>query len=315
MDPAVIAREKRALTTSAVGALIIGCAGVTFAMFAGSRAIALDGIFNIVYFVTGLVTLKVAKLVLRGDDDEFPAGYSFFEPLVNGLKGVLVLGVSLMAFFEAIGSVLDGGRMIDLGPAMGYGAFAVVACSALGIVMHRGAKSTGSPLVEADAKNWIVNGAISFAVLAAFVLVYLLKETTLRPIVPYVDPGLVILVVAISISVPVRMSWGALLALLNRTPSQEILATARDVVKQELAHLPLRHLYVRVIQPGRVRSVMAHVVLPEDHPVTLAELDAIRQSIHESLEKHHQPLISDIVFTANPEWGKLADRNASNGRE
>jgi predicted Co/Zn/Cd cation transporter (cation efflux family) len=62
---------------------------------------------------------------------------------------------------------------------------------------------------------------------------------------------------------------------------------------------------VRVIQPGRTRSVMAHVVLPEDHPITLAELDATRRSIQESLEAHHKPVISDIVFTANPEWGKL----------
>lgn len=305
MDQAVIQREKRALTASALGSLIIGCVGVTFALFAHSRAIALDGIFNIVYFVTGLVTLKVAKLVLRGDDEEFPAGYSFFEPLVNGLKGVIVLGVSLMAFFEAIGSVLDGGRVIDIGPAMGYGVFAVIACLSLAVVMNRGAKSTKSPLVEADAKNWIVNGAISTAVLAAFVLAFFLQDSSLRSIVPYVDPCLVILVVAISISVPVRMSWAALLELLNRTPSPQILAEMRGVLREGLAHLPVRHLYVRVIQPGRTRSVMAHVVLPEDHPVTLAQLDATRRSIQESLEARHRPLISDVVFTANPEWGKL----------
>jgi predicted Co/Zn/Cd cation transporter (cation efflux family) len=49
------------------------------------------------YFLASLFTLRVSRLVMKGDDEHYPAGYSFFEPLVNGMKGLLILGVSVMA--------------------------------------------------------------------------------------------------------------------------------------------------------------------------------------------------------------------------
>lgn len=313
-DPGSVALEGRALKASAAGALLIGCVGVFFAAIADSRAILLDGLFNVTYSVVGLVTLKVSHLVTLGEDEEFPAGYAYFEPLINGFKGVIILGVSLMAFFEAVGSVLEGGRMIEAGRAMGYGVFAVVACTALALYTRRGARRTGSPLVEADARNWIVNGAISGGVLAAFVLVFLLRGTRFAPWLPYVDPGLVLVVIAFSISVPVRMSWSALLELINRTPSPGLLAEVRATVEEKVAHLPVQRLWVRVLQPGRTRMVMAHVVLPPDHTVVpLSGLDAIRAETLAALEASHRPVVLDMVFTSDPTWGELKPRAEQGG--
>ena len=73
--------ERRALLASTIGCVVIGCVGITFAALAHSQAILLDGAFNLTYFVTGIFTLKVARLVRQGDDERFPYGYSFFEPM------------------------------------------------------------------------------------------------------------------------------------------------------------------------------------------------------------------------------------------
>jgi len=54
--------------------------------------------------------LKVARLVLRGDGERFPLGYAFFEPLVNGIKGILLLGLTLTALFSAFDALFSGGR-------------------------------------------------------------------------------------------------------------------------------------------------------------------------------------------------------------
>ena len=47
----------------------------------------------------------------------FPAqvGYGFFEPLINGIKGLMVLGISAMALIGAIEALFSGGRLIALG--------------------------------------------------------------------------------------------------------------------------------------------------------------------------------------------------------
>ncbi len=77
--------KKNALLISAEGSLLVGCVAMGFAA-ASSAAISLDGLFNITYFIISLFTMKVASLVVQGDDEHFPIGYSFFEPLINGIQ-------------------------------------------------------------------------------------------------------------------------------------------------------------------------------------------------------------------------------------
>lgn len=296
--------ERLVLWISAAGTLIIGCVGLTFSIISSSRAILLDGLFNLTYFATGLFTLKVARLVFKGDDDRFPFGYAYFEPLVNGLKGVLVFGVSLMALADAIQTLLAGGRSISAGAAIAYGLFAIITCWLLALITRGGAKRTASPLVQADAENWLVNGAVSSAVLLAFISICFLKGSALDYLVPYVDPFLVIMVVLLFISIPVRMAWQALMELLNRTPSAEIVRQVEEAVATCTAHLPVQQLYVRVIQPGRTRMVLAHVVLPNDFQVgSLERLDALRAHTLEVLQQVYLATLLDMVFTADPGWG------------
>ena len=143
--------EKKYLLTSAFGNLLVGFIGIALSAVSSSQAILLDGVFNLTYFATGLFTVKVASLVARGDDERFPHGYAFFEPLVNGVKGTLVLGVSVMALVGAVQALLAGGRDVAAGTALGYGVFASIACGILALATRYGAKQTGSPLVRADA--------------------------------------------------------------------------------------------------------------------------------------------------------------------
>ena len=299
--------ERKALILSAAGNLIIGVVGIIIAAVSKSQAIMLDGLFNLSYLATGLFTLKVAALVQQGDDERFPFGYAFFEPLVNGMKGVLVLGISIMALVGAVQALFSGGRAIAAGTAIAYGIFAATACCVLAWVTHRGAKRSGSPLVIADAENWLVNGAISSAVLLAFISILIIRNTSLKFLIPYIDPSLVLVVVLISISVPVRMAWQALMELLNRTPSRDIYQEVEDIVRNSTTHLPVQKLYVRVIQPGRSRMVLVHVVLPIEFQVDgLAMLDAIRSETLEKLKKAHLATALDMIFTTDVLWGAPA---------
>jgi len=243
-------------------------------------------------------------LVQQGDDERFPMGYAFFEPLVNGIKGTLVLGISVMAMAGAVQALWTGGRTIAPGAAVAYGLFAATACWSMAIITRRDAQRTGSPLVTADAENWIVNTAISSAVLLAFACILIVKNTAYAFVVPYVDPALVLTVVLISISVPVRMAWQALMELLNRAPSPEIIKEAYDIVRACTGSLPVQNLFVRVIQPGRTRMVLAHVVLPADFRIdALPSLDALREETLHALRSSHEATVLDMEFTADPVWG------------
>ena len=143
---AALQLENRTLKIAAYGNLLLAIVGCTAAALSGSQAILLDGLFNLTYFATGLFTIRVARLVAGGDDERFPHGYAFFEPLVNGIKGMLVLGVSVLAGVGSVQALLTGGRPIAAGTAVLYGLLATSGCIALAWITRRGAKATGSPL-------------------------------------------------------------------------------------------------------------------------------------------------------------------------
>lgn len=294
--------ERRGLITSVVGSFVVGVSGVAFYFLTGAEAILLDGFFNLTYFVTGLFAIKVSTLVRKGDDELFPVGYAYFEPLVNGGKGVLMLGVTLMALVSAIEALFTGGREIVLGWAVLYGVVAATVCWAVAVLIRRAAKRSGSPLVQADAANWIVNAAISSAVLGTLLIVFLIRDTSLRVLVDYVDPLLVLIVGGITIGVPVRLAWDALMELLNRTPSADLLAEVRGVIEEQLAELPVEGVTVRVIQPGRTRIIAGHILLPADTPIDLAQLDAIRDRTDAALKAKHPTSVVDLLFTADRRW-------------
>lgn len=130
------------------------------------------------------------------------------------------------------------------------------------------------------------------------------------------DPSLVLIVVLISISVPGRMAWRALMELLNRAPSPQIVQQVDDIVKKCTAGLPVQSLFVRVVQPGRTRMVMAHVVLPTDFQVEgLPALDTLRAETLKELKSAHLATVLDMVFTADPVWGAPSSLNTLNSSQ
>jgi predicted Co/Zn/Cd cation transporter (cation efflux family) len=117
-----------------------------------------------------------------------------------------------------------------------------------------------------------------------------------------VDPILVLVVGGITIGVPVRLSWNALMELLNRTPSAELLAQIRRIIEESLEDLPVTNIAVRVLQPGRTRIISAHILLPSNTGVSLAMLDEVRARTDAALKAEYPTSVVDLLFTGDPRW-------------
>ena len=110
------------------------------------------------------------------------------------------------------------------------------------------------------------------------------------------------LVVLISIGVPVRMAWGALMALLNRAPEERVVDEVRAAVEAALAGLEYRAIAVRVIHPGRTRYVLAHVLLAAHEQPALDALDAARERATVAARKSFEVTEVDLLFTRDERW-------------
>ena len=290
--------ERSALMLSTVVALFIGAIAIAIGLATGSGAILLDGAFNLCFFATALVTLRVARMLQRPDDARYPFGYLQFEPLINMVKGLLILGVGLIALIDAAVSLSRGGNEVSAGLALGYAAFALVACGAVLFVLRRSSSRPGSPLVQGDVEYWTVNTAISFGMLVAFCLALVLQRAGTDPAARLIDPILVGFVVILTIGVPIRMAVRGLLALLKRAPPEEVMTEIETLARSATNDLSPDGLFVRVVQPGRTTYALVHILLADAQAgLTVREADARRRAIISAVAARYAPVIVDIVFT------------------
>jgi len=291
--------ETRALVLSTAAALVLGVVALIVALATGSGAILLDGAFNLCFFVTALVTLRVARLLERPDDQRYPFGYLHFEPLINMVKGLLILGVGLIALIDAAFSLYRGGTEVSAGLALAYAVFASVFCGGVFLALRLPQRQAPSPLVQGDIANWAVNFAISVGISAAFCVALILQRADMAAAARLVDPILVSLVVLLTLPVPIRLAGRGLMALLQRAPAEEVVAEIEGQVRGALAGLPMRALYIRVVQPGRTTYAMVHVLLDEaEARLDIKGADTLRREVVAAVAARHKPVIIDIVFTA-----------------
>lgn len=294
--------EARGVRIAIWANIFFALTGFGFALLTRSEAILLDGVFSLIAWVMALLTARVATLVRRPGDASFPLGYVALAPFINVIKGLIVLVVCGFALVQAVDSLLAGGRTVTLLPAVVYGVLMTASCTLLALVLRHLAKRSGSPLVEADARNSTADALLSGAVAAGFVAAFLLQDTPYAVWTPYLDPALVTLVVVLALTLPISMIQQGLRELLMMAPETRLVGRAEAAVVQAIQGPGIERTVVRVVRVGRYLSVFAYVLVNEEAQGPLAGFDALRVEAQEALEKIHPDAYVDVVFTTDPRW-------------
>ncbi len=291
-------KEIGALKLSAWMSLLMGLLGLGFAIWSQSGAIMMDGLFSLINLVASIITIRVARLVRQPPDARLHFGYAQFEPFLNVLKSLSVLVLCGFASASAIDAIVHGGRELQPGPALVYALAAMVGGLIVSGIQRRMARETNSPLLEVEAKSWMIDGLLSGVVALAFAGAILLERGSLARLVPYVDPVLVIALILIVMWVPIGIIRRGLSELLAYAPPDDVQVDVRSRVGRALEGLPVEVWHARMHQVGRYFYLMTQVVLkPEFRLSRVQELDAYRQRIDEAMEGHHPSVITDTIFT------------------
>ena len=296
-------RESTALKSSAGANLFFGLLGIGFALLTQSGAILLDGFFSFIGFGIGLLTLRVSDLVERPDDQWFHFGYAYFEPFLNAVRGLILLAVTGYALVASVIALFHGGREIVPGWALVYAIIAVVGCFLLAWIQRRAARAIESPLLDVDAKAWLMDGVLSLVVAGAFLGALLIQGTRWDPVVDYVDPALVVLLVLLVLPVPLKIIRDNLGELLRVAPEPEIQAEVKRRFAQAVEGHGFRDTRLRMIGAGRYFYLLNHIRVGSAFRIQrVGELDAIRADIHAALEDLHPRLVIDTLFTEDERW-------------
>jgi cation diffusion facilitator family transporter len=292
--------ERTALRVSQAGALLLAASGVTFALLAKSDAIMVDALYNLVLFTMALLSARVARLVGRPDDERFPFGYANFEPLLNLTKGLTVGFIQVWALYAAVTALLSGGRHTEPGLGVLYAVIGSGLCFGLALYQRDCARRTGSPLLAVDAKNWAVDGALCVAVAVAFAAVMVLERTAWKGLVPYADPVIVIILIALLAHVPLGIIRSNLAELLLAAPAAEFRAAVLGRVTPLVTRPDVAEVTPRLVKTGRRAYLNVYLTLRAGSELaSVGAQDALRREVLEALAAEFPGLFADLIFTSD----------------
>lgn len=294
--------ERRALRLTSVGALFMAFLGLGFALITKSEAILLDGFFSLIGFAITLLTQKVAHLVTRPGDQQYPFGYATFEPMLNLSKGLLLALLGLFALISAISALFTGGRPVVAGVAIAYAVIAALGSFWVAWRVGILAKRANSPLVKVDAKNWMIDGVLSVAVAVTFLVVELTKGSAIATFAPYADPVIVIVLVLLMASFPVKIireAWRQIVGYRPDSGKMRIIHTAIEGIFKPAEAITWQ---VRSLEIGRLIYIQVYVLDPHQWSGDLMHQDQLRSQLYSDLSQHLSYLQLDVIFTQQHEW-------------
>ena len=131
--------------------------GVASGLVTGSQAIIFDGMYSFVDVVPTVVSLLVVKLIARGASHRFQYGYWHLEPLVAVLRDAILAVACIYAAVDAINALSSGGHDVEYGLAALWAGILCVIGLAMTLFLRRRARLLQSPMLEVDARSWVVS--------------------------------------------------------------------------------------------------------------------------------------------------------------
>lgn len=305
--------EQRVLRISIIVTFFLAAAGIVFGLVSGSYAIVFDGVYALTDAIMTIVALLVSNLIAASTASgpargrivkHFTMGFWHLEPMVLGLNGIMLTGAAIYALINAIGSILAGGRPLAFDKAIVYAVMTVIVAFGMAAFDKKANRTIQSEFVALDAKAWLMSGALTAALLVAFVFGFAIQGTSLDWMSPYIDPVALAVVCLVIIPVPFGTIKQALADILLVTPA-DLKEHVDDVASQIVKRYGFLSYRAYVAKVGRGKQIELNFVVPPDWPAKkLQEWDEIRNEIGEAIGGDTPDRWLTIAFTTDPEWAE-----------
>lgn len=289
MNKQMINIEQNLLKFSIIAAIAFACLGFIWGFMIDSQMLIFDGIYSFISVILSGISLYVANVIKKEDDDRFQFGRAQIEPIAIFFKSLAIFSICLYAFINAITDIIDGGNSTNIESAILYSVIATTSCWACWFYISLKMKKVkNSNLLMVEKYQWLMDTLLSLAVLIGFIGAYFLKNTSYNYLVPYIDPVMVLIVTSYFFKMPISALIKSLKELMLIAPEPD--ATITQDVEQICLVIQRKYgfdEYVsRIAKTGRELSLEISFI--SDNPdlaLTLRELDIIREDINLKLKK------------------------------
>ena len=293
--------EQRTLKVSIALTVFLGVLGVASGLVTNSQAIIFDGMYSFVDVVPTVMSLLVVKLISRGNSHRFQFGYWHLEPLVAVLRDSILVVACIYAAIDAVNTLVSGGHEVEYGRAASWAAILCVIGFGMTLLLSRRAKLLQSPMLEVDARSWLVSAFLSLGLLVGFVIASALAGTRFQHWVPYLDAIALLSMALIMFPMPVIGLWRSMGDVLQVAPD-ELDSRVHSVMDSIVKERRFLEYSSYIAKAGRGRFVEIHVLVPADFRIDIETADAIRSEVSERLNAATPTFWLTIDFTADRRW-------------
>jgi cation diffusion facilitator family transporter len=297
----MIKGEQNTLKFSIALTVFLGVLGVASGLVTGSQAIIFDGMYSFVDVVPTVVSLLVVKLIARGTSHRFQYGYWHLEPLVAVLRDSILMVACIYAGIDAVNTLSSGGHDVEYGRAALWAGILCVIGFSMTFFLSRRAKALQSPMLEIDARSWVVSAFLSLALLIGFAIALALSGTSLQHWIPYLDGAALLSMALIMLPMPLIGLWRSMSDVLQVAPNEldtQVHLVMNSIVK-ERQFLDYSSYIAKV---GRGKFVEIHVLVSPDSRIDIATVDALRSEVSQRLNAGTPTIWLTIDFTSDRRW-------------
>lgn len=275
-----------AARVSIIGWIVIVVISLTAGIITDSVTLLLDASQGLVALIVAVLVKVALQKINRPPDDDYHFGYGKYEPFIITLQGVMIIVTCVISIKFAIQDIIHPDDIDYYNVAISGALLAGIIALFIAVYIRFVASRTHSGVLKISSMGWFADSALSFGILAGFLLGAVLNHLGYTKYPPYVDPIMAILLALSLIVTPVKTVMSNILDLLDAAPAMHI----RENIKKTIEECRPHHLCIDKI---RMRSVGKKIFM---ELCFLADENLTVKEIHRSISDFEKELTGKIPY-------------------
>lgn len=298
-----VTAEKKALVLGAILRLMMAVGGWLAYYLSNSQAILLDGNYSFIAFFVTLIAIRISMIKARRTET-FPFGQYVYEALFTFSKGIMIIGVLLMALIMSISRITHyfNGETTDVlstGIILIYTITMVIFCAILALYCRRQNKklNNSSIILHAEYLDAKIDGFMSLAAgLALFGIGYVDIEGSFGFLYYIGDAILVILLVLLLGKDPFILVKDSFVELAGGTlQNKEEKKAIEDILEKHLSgDNLLKDSYIS--KTGSSYFVIAYLNAKGLDDIGYEKLEQMKEQTLQRLKQSYQHSMLEVVL-------------------
>ena len=296
--------EKSALRISLTGNLIFVILELAVAIYTSSQAVLLDSVYDGVELLMIFVSIILVPLLYKPSNENHPFGYLQVETLFVVVKGIIMTAVTAGLIINNIQIIIHGGRHVSFSVIAWFELAAAILSVIFIAILSYMNRHLSSPVVTMEIQEWKIDTAASLGMTVAFFLPMFLHADWFRPIVPYLDQCIAIILSICMLPIPIHAVVTGLRDLFLLPPEEETVQNIKDIITPILDAYGYDKLYFDIVRTGRKLWISVYITFDRDE-ISISRFKIVQNFIIQALSKEYQDfyfeLLPDIEYNGNTE--------------